>query len=239
MRKALCIISALVYLIGCDDKETSLEDLNIAPSLEYFTRSSTQWEEVVKAETIIDSSKVWTLENNSVYPAVLRAKDPNLNFGDITITSLDNDLTFFIDNVLYENMITVPLDSFAIAVRNPIQSTKRFSIKVLDTWGKENSVEYEINFLNNKGPIARLELLEKNEISPNEYEINAVNSFDRDKSIGGFIVVYEYTIDGVISTIPTNKIHHVFSIGSHIIKLRVQDNDGVWSEQINRNLIIN
>jgi len=238
--KTLIILSILcIAFSGCDDKELSLEDLNIAPELQYFSRSTSQWETVGSNNRIIDSAKVWTITNNMNYAAVFRSEDQNSNYGDLTITALDNDLDFFIDNALYENVATVALDSFSLAVRYTQPQIKRFEVKVRDSWDKEHTGQFEIHYLENRGPVANFELIEVNILTDNEYEINATTSFDRDNNLGGYIVEYEYTIDGVISTIPTDKINHVFSVGTHQIKLRCLDNDGAWSTQITKEITIN
>jgi hypothetical protein len=239
MKNILITLGILFFIISCDDKELALEELNLAPELEYFSRTTTQWENVIDSEIVVDSAKVWTEQNNLNYAAVLRSKDFNNNFADLTITSLDNDLTFFINNDLFENSVTVPLDSFAIAVRNLTAQVKRFDIRVKDSWGKEYNGPFEIHYLNNRKPIPSFELIEVNELTNNEYEINATSSQDADSHLGGYIKIFEYTIDGVVVTIPLNKIHHVFSVGTHQIKLRCLDNNDEWSEQISRNLIIN
>ena len=235
----ILIISSTIFF-NCDDKELALENLNEAPGFEYFSKSTTEWLDLTNStEKIIDSAKVWTSDYNSVFPALIRSKDINNNFSDLKITSLDNNLTFFVDNTLYDNSIVLENDSIAIAVRNNSAAKKRFKVEVKDSWGLVSEILFELEFKENKQPIAKLELLEKNQNANNEYELNATNSFDRDQKIGGFITEYEYTIDGVISTIPTSSIKHVFNVGNHSIKLRVKDNDNVWSEQIEKTLTIN
>ena len=239
MKNILITLGILFLIISCDDKELALEELNLAPELEYFSRTTTQWENVIDSEVVVARAKVWTEENNLNYAAILRSKDLNNNFADLTIKSLSNDLTFFINNDLYENSVTVPLDSFAIAVRNLTAQIKRFDIKVKDSWDKEYNVPFEIHYLDNMKPIPSFELIEVNQLTNNEYEINATSSEDADKDLGGYIKIFEYTIDGVVVTIPLNSIHHVFSVGTHVIKLRCLDNDNEWSEQISRSLTIN
>lgn len=239
MKNILITLGILFLIISCDDKELALEELNLAPELEYFSRTTIQWENVKDSEVVVARAKVWTEENNLNYAAILRSKDLNNNFADLTIKSLSNDLTFFINNDLYENSVTVPLDSFAIAVRNLTAQIKRFDIKVKDSWDKEYNVPFEIHYLDNMKPIPSFELIEVNELTNNEYEINATSSEDADKDLGGYIKIFEYTIDGVVVTIPLNSIHHVFSVGTHVIKLRCLDNDNEWSEQISRSLTIN
>jgi len=234
--KHFCLIFCVI-IFSCDDKEASLQELNSSPQIEYFSSDITEWQ-VVSGVTIETEAKVWTPDNNLNYSAVLRATDFNSNFGEISVFSLSGGLNFFINDTPYINSATVDLSTFSLAVRNEVPTTKLFEIMVRDTWGAEDFVQFEVTFKENLNPIADLNIELVADIAENEYLLDASGSFDADDNIGGFIVEYEYIIDGVVVTIPINQIFHVFTPGPHTIQLRCKDNDNEWSDQITTTIII-
>jgi len=136
------------------------------------------------------------------------------------------------------NSATVDLSNFSLAVRNEEPGVKLFQIIVEDTWGAQDVVFFTVTFNENLIPIANLNIELVEEITQNEYLLDASGSFDADNNIGGFIVEYEYIIDGVVVTIPINQIFHVFTSGEHTVQLRCKDNNNVWSDQIVTTIVV-
>lgn len=234
--KILIILFSLI-LINCDDKINSLEELNKVPTLEYFSRNTTEWTKI--EGKIIDSAKVYNEKNNANYSIALRSKDFNNNFETITINDAVNGGNFFLNDELFKNQKMVSLDSFALSYRFFNKDIRLFTIKTIDDFGKFEKVEFEIHFLENLAPIADFELRNENVNGIVEYIIDASFSKDRDYSRGGFISNYEFSINGILINSTNSKIKHIFEKGEHIIALRVKDNDGVFSEQIIKTLFIN
>ena len=97
-----------------------------------------------------------------------------------------------------------------------------------------------IETMKNMPPIAKMEIKQIGTASPNEIEVDAGASYDQDKRFGGKIVKYEYEMHNYTFQSPLSKIRYIFgSGGQKKIGLRVQDNDGEWSEQIIQYFVIN
>jgi PBP1b-binding outer membrane lipoprotein LpoB len=236
--KTIIILLLFTFITtSCDDKIDSLENLNKAPTLEYFSRNTTNWTEI--NGVIVDSAKVHNDINNSNYSIALRSKDLNNNFETIKISNAVNGGVFYIDDVVSENEIMVELDSFSLAYRYFNKDVRLFTVKSIDDFGKFQQVDFEIHFLDNLLPIPSFEIRNENVNGIVEHIIDASFSKDADFSRGGYINNYEFYIDGIIINSNISEIRHVFQNGAHQIGLRVQDNDGMFSEQIIKDLFIN
>lgn len=229
--KYLVLILIIAGFQSCDDKIRELEDLNTSPYFQYYRKSSINWETPGDVP-ILDSAKALSVYNNSSYPAILRIKDANYNISKINIVSNDNQNSFFVnDNVYYNNYEVVNDEEFNIAFRNNQVGTFDYHVTAADDFGKSNKMVFRITFKENKGPIPKLNISIVNSNTRN-YLLNALASFDRDKAIGGNIVEYEYTINNIIILTSQPSINHIFPKGTHVVKLRVKDNDNFWSEYI-------
>lgn len=221
-------------LCSCDDKINSMENLNSAPTFEFFRSSSINWE--VPKDVIIDSAKVWSSTNNSSYPAILRITDVNNNISKINITSNDSESSFFVnDNTYFNNFEVTNNQKFNLAFRSSKPGMFDYLVIAKDDFGKISEMRFRINFKNNRGPIANLRLVLINSANRN-YSLDASKSIDQDQAIGGMVVNYEFTIDNIIINTSEPKINHIFSVGKHEVKLRVKDSDEVWSDYITVNL---
>ncbi len=96
-----------------------------------------------------------------------------------------------------------------------------------------------VETMKNMLPIAKMDIKIIGTASPNEIEIDASASYDQDKRFGGKIVLYEYELHNYTFQSPLSKIRYIFgSGGQKKIGLKVQDNDGEWSEQIIQYFVI-
>ena len=133
--KTIILIIFIAFLaISCDDKINSLEDLNKVPTLEYFSRNTTQWTNI--QGVIIDSAKVYNEKNNANYSIALRSSDLNNNFENITITDIVSGGNFFLNDELFQNQKTIKLDSFSLSYRFFSKDVRLFTVKTIDDFGK-------------------------------------------------------------------------------------------------------
>ena len=234
--KKISFFIVLLMLYQCDDKIPSLEKLNQAPKIEYFSRSTTNW--TIASDTIVDLAKVYNKNNNINYTVAIRSIDANKNFESIIVTEAESGGKFYLDDKEFTESTIVPLDSFSLAYRYYKAETREFKVESKDDFGMLKNIVFQITFLENKIPIAVLEIRKINTNAQNEYILDASKSEDQDKILGGFITKYEYTVNDVVIENPSNQIYHVFMPGTHTVGLRVKDNDELWSKQIIRNLII-
>ena len=159
--KTIILIIFIAFLaISCDDKINSLEDLNKVPTLEYFSRNTTQWTNI--QGVIIDSAKVYNEKNNANYSIALRSSDLNNNFENITITDIVSGGNFFLNDELFQNQKTIKLDSFSLSYRFFSKDVRLFTVKTIDDFGKFENVEFEIHFLENVAPIPNFEIRNEN-----------------------------------------------------------------------------
>ena len=80
--KYFCIIFATL-IFSCDDKDAALEDLNVAPQMQYFSTELGEWQPAIGF--IAGYAKVWTPDNNLNYSVAVRAQDFNNNYIMINI----------------------------------------------------------------------------------------------------------------------------------------------------------
>lgn len=231
LSKIILLIIAGGFISSCDDKLTSLEELNQAPEFQFFRKSSINWE-TPNGTTIVDSAKIFNNSNNASYPAILRIVDPNYNTSLIRIQSSEPDTSFFVDgNTYYSNYQVNNNEEFNIAFRSSTPATLPYTVYAVDDFGKRNEMHFNIEYRPNKLPIPRLEVVLVNGNTKN-YQLKGQNSFDRDKLIGGAVVEYEFVIDNVVIHTSEPNINHIFTLGQHTVKLRVMDNDDQWSEYV-------
>ena len=232
MRSLAFIFSALFVVFSCDDKTEALERLNLAPTIEYFSKSTGQW--LIAEGEISDSAKVYTKENGLTYSLKIRAKDKNNNFENIRIEETNLNGGFFLNDVEFQNATTTQLDSFTFSCGSVKEGIRRFKIIATDDFGKSNEINFNLVFVPNKIPVAKLKISHIGIIDPNEYIIDGSESFDGDVKLGGKPVQYEYNIDNLASKKKDNDapFKRIFKEGKHKIRLRVKDNDGKWSKQV-------
>ncbi len=233
------ILFIIIGLISCDDKIRELEDLDFPPSFMYFRNSSITWETPGDNELIIDSAKTFNQINNSSYPAIIKVVDHLNNLTNISIKGSDPQSFIYVNNSLYSNNYTTKSDTdINLAFRSSIPSVQEFSITSTDIFNKKCQIKFKINFKENKPPkpILKIVLLNGNLSS---YQLKGEGSYDIDNAIGGMIVQYQFLIDNVIINTSEPNINHFFKKGLHDIKLRVKDNDDVWSDYTNQSLLVN
>jgi hypothetical protein len=102
-----------------------------------------------------------------------------------------------------------------------------------DVYGETGQAELDFTVFRNLLPVCKADIRTINEVA-HEIEISAAHSYDRDAKWGGKIVQYEYKIqqDYFLQT-NLNKIRYIFqSAGQKKITVRVQDNNGEWSDAV-------
>lgn len=219
-------------LLSCDDKVRSLEDLSQPPSFLYFKKESTNWKLADPGMVIMDSAKVWSASNNASFPILIKLVNPLNNLSEISVKSSEPESQIFVNDNLYTSVFTAPNnEDLNLAFKSAIPSTQDFTIQSTEIFDKSNTLVCRIVFKPNRPPKADLKLVLVDGVTRN-YQLNASGSYDIDSAIGGNVVEYQYIIDNVIINTSEPKINHIFTLGQHQLKLRVKDNDDVWSDYV-------
>lgn len=94
-------------------------------------------------------------------------------------------------------------------------------------WSEPSS--QNITILENLAPIAGFTISKPYDIAPVQVNVEA---WQLSKDNDGFIVNFEYSFgDGVVLTTPAGFVQHTYqTAGSYSLSVRVQDNEGKWSE---------
>jgi hypothetical protein len=117
------------------------------------------------------------------------------------------------------------------------ENDNEITLSAMDSFDKESTAMVHLHTFINLPPVAVLE------ISENTYggvKIDASGSYDKDYKYGGMIVRYYYNINGYLIEDNLSSINYIFeSTGAKLIKLKVKDNEGRFSNEISMNYIVN
>jgi hypothetical protein len=134
----------------------------------------------------------------------------------------------------------VSIGSELITFTGVNEGQSRFSLVAKDSFGA--SVEFSVSFtvFRNIAPIASFTVKKIGVSSPYEYEVDATASYDKDARFNGKIVEYEYTLQNYTFSSTLSKIRYIFgSAGQKLIKVRVKDNSGDWSDIVSQYVVLN
>jgi hypothetical protein len=147
--------------------------------------------------------------------------------------------SFSIEDEENLNLSFVPNDNLSVSIDNVgntfvadgyAQGLQTLTVSCTDGFNVSHSVDIKLFCFSNWNPIA---ILFVSVINGYEVQIDARNSYDADGRFGGGLVKFEYVINDITYQSDKNLLNYVYgSPGLKTIKLRVQDNDLVWSEWV-------
>lgn len=113
-------------------------------------------------------------------------------------------------------------------------------VSATDVYERTVKATIRIVCFDNVAPVAKASCDVIAILTPYERMINASKSFDPDQKYGGGIEAYEFTIGGIQTAINDDGVlYHIFpEAGQYRIRVRVRDNDGVWSEEFYLDAVI-
>ncbi len=111
-----------------------------------------------------------------------------------------------------------------------IPQTEKYKVRLycIDPYGLKDDVLIDIETFSNLQPVAKFSY----SILQNSFiNIDAAESYDRDSAMGGRIIDYEYTVNGVSFLSKEDHFLHdlIEGVSFYNISLSVMDNDSVWS----------
>ena len=116
--------------------------------------------------------------------------------------------------------------------------THVYELEAYDDFGVSASLAVSLFVFDNLAPVAVLESLSF--MQANTYRADASASYDGDLEYGGTVIKYELTLPNLLSLEYEESIF-VFSYASSVdfdVFLRVQDDEGLWSERIRQRVSV-
>ena len=215
--KYITITFALIVLFftSCDNRKDYFMEINKAPTLS-LVKNGVE----LTGNTLNDSLKI-----GEPYPLYYFISDEE----KIPLLAIQDQ---------GKDLVTIGSELITFTGVNEGQS--RFSLVAKDSFGA--SVEFSVSFtvFRNIAPIASFTVKKIGVSSPYEYEVDATASYDKDARFNGKIVEYEYTLQNYTFSSTLSKIRYIFgSAGQKLIKVRVKDNSGDWSDMVSQYVVLN
>jgi len=220
MKKAKCIMITLALIVqllfnSCDNRKDYFIEINKTPSLS-LVKSGVE----LTGNSLNDSLKIG--EPYTLYFFIRDEEKIPL----LAIQQQGKDL--------------VNIGSDLITFTGVNEGQSRFSLLAKDSFGA--SAEFSISFtvFRNIAPVASFTVRKIGVSSPYEYEVDATASHDKDARFNGKIIEYEYTLQNYTFSTTLSKIRYIFgSAGQKLIKVRVKDNSGDWSNIVSQYVVLN
>lgn len=136
--------------------------------------------------------------------------------------------------------VLVLSSNMELEVRFLTSEAATITVVLVDQLGGQIQKSIRIVPFANLPPVAALSYQKLAQNDPREYELNGSTSFDQDAAFGGDVSYYEWTIGSLVFTRTQPITKYIFSSsGTYVVRLRVADNDGAWSEQVTANISVN
>jgi hypothetical protein len=216
----------LVFGSACNDLNDFVLENNEAPSVIVEDINGFSVEDIINIKL---SNKVGTAEAS----IILIVTDDENSISRITYEFIVGDGRFYLpgETQPLNGQIPIPSDG-RVPLRFEAASSGDVKVRIqaFDILDQPAGADVEFFIFENLGPVASFQLEKIGVNSPLEYDLDASASIDQDAAQGGFIQLYEWTIDGATIETSSPVIRHVFGQAKgYEIKLRVQDNDAEWS----------
>lgn len=159
----------------------------------------------------------------------------------LSMSKLEDGLVYYAGNLINNTAVDISgIDNGQLRFRALEAGTFSFFLTVKDPDEKSSTALVEITALGNLRPQAKMTVQQTGTNSPYEVRINAAGSTDADAAWGGAITQYEYTLEGFYTTTTVRDyIDYIYpEPGRYTIILRVQDNEGAWSEPITKEVVV-
>lgn len=222
---------AWVIVIFSSCNENRLSEINNLPELSLLDDTG----EIIA----LDSIKISLKNGTRFYELALMADDEDNNISAIEYEILQGEVNILQNNLPLSGNVFPDDDGIKLKIEPLFPGRIEIRFSVTDEFNASVNGIFTLVAFNNLPPEALLESRKVGALGDLDYEIDASSSFDADKMFGGGIEKYEYVIDDVLIETRLNKLRHNFrQVGFYVIRLRVQDNDGEWSEVHSREFLI-
>ncbi|MEP2469931.1 hypothetical protein [Ekhidna sp.] len=213
------LIGVVVVLIGCDSFEDRITEINSSP---FFT---------VEGDTIMSLSDSLKITRGN-YSFSVELNDAEGNLKSLAVTGGSSQGELRVNGSAVNGSIEIK-ELSSMTYSSSASGKQEFAIEASDEFGESTSLEVELTAFSNLLPVAVVQIVDPVIGSEFERLIDASGSFDQDARFGGDITKYEYTFLGTTVEISESSQTAIFpSAGTYQILVRVQDNDGEWSDLI-------
>ncbi|MBX2843296.1 MAG: hypothetical protein KTR26_16110, partial [Flammeovirgaceae bacterium] len=174
--------------------------------------------------TMEDSLKIGLKSKSTSVTFYYEVQDENLS--EVNYETSDGEM-------LSSDMLENTTDQYQAVYRPGRAGKNEVKIIAKDEFGATSTIILSVIVYENLPPVAMYSYTKKGIIRPGHFEFSGALSYDQDEKYGGAIINYQFEIDGVEIPSPEPIVEYIFQEkGQHEIKLKVQDNDGEWSEEL-------
>jgi hypothetical protein len=204
-----------LFLSSCDNREDYFIDINKAPTLSLVKNGLE-----INGSTLSDSLKI-----GEPYSLQYSISD-------------EEKISILVIQEQGEDLIKIGSELISFTGVNEGQS--HVTLQAKDSFGEEAKFSLQFTVFRNIAPVASFIVKKIGISSPFEYEVDATASYDKDAKFNGKIVEYEYTLNNYTFSTTLSKIRYIFgSAGQKLIKVRVKDNSGDWSDIVSQYVVLN
>lgn len=224
--KGLVALSTLFFCISCENSIDLFEKKNNAPSLKAELKG--EYKESITDSIKIGNAMEYKFNLSDEYKVTLKQEEVE---GGSVVLKLGNDTVPY-------NVEVNPCKG-VISFSTSLTGIVKGKITVTDVFNDVTSFPFELVAFTNVKPVCSIVVTKIPEHSNFEASIDLSGSVDPDKRFGGGIELYEYTIGSYykLTTATYSSIYHIFpTTGTYMIKCRVKDNSGVWSNFVYNNI---
>ena len=226
----MLLIMAIVIL-GCEKREDPFEADNTYPIMTIKSTANVNKYEI----------KVGTYQNNhfdtivNIFDTI--KNDFNQIFLSISTENEGHHLKKY--QISYNDTITIAELNLIIKNKGNYPNYTRDTVLVsaTDYYNKTTTARIIICYIENLNPYTRFKVTKIGNVSPYEIRVDASDSYDSDSRYGGAIVAYHFDIAGYTVQNDDPILNHVLpGPGTYTIKVKVLDNNGQWSQEIQQTI---
>jgi hypothetical protein len=217
MKNLLVYLFSLISLASCSNKYRSLEDLDQAPVIG------------LSADTLSVRVNDTTTDAGLLYIYTASSGNDLLQI-DLSDTSGGNVSVYYDRQAVTDNLLPVIGDSTRVFLVVHAPGVFAVNFTLVDRFGKTAAGKVIVQTLASAAPTASFTTMVS---SGSVYTFDASASSDPN----GFLIQYQYTIDGYAIYSPTPIIHQVFyQPGAHTVSLVVENDAQLYSQPYSQTL---
>ncbi|UZR98999.1 PKD domain-containing protein [Chondrinema litorale] len=224
------IICLLFLLYSCEDRWNEVLVENLPPDIGFIIDGETKNLSGVRYTYLVDSLKIGLKSAEQSFTFEVVVEDDNDSF----------ELEYFTPENNKIEVVKLENKTFQLTYWPEKIGENLVKITAIDDLGESSSILLNLKVFENLLPIASFTFSRKGTIRSGHYEFDGSSSYDLDSEYGGRVIMYQFEIDGIQIQSDKPYVEFIFQdAGQYEIKLKVQDNDGDWGEEIRKLVEVN